>query len=77
MSSVMKRLTKGGGGCFSDSSDGKGSACDTGGLASVPGSGRPLEKGMTTRSSIFAWSIPWTEGPGGVQSMGSQRVKHN
>ena len=37
-----------------------------GGLASVPGSGRPLEKGMTTRSSILAWRIPWTEGPGGL-----------
>ena len=34
----------------------------------------PLEKGMTTHSSILAWSIPWTEEPGGLQSMGSQRV---
>ena len=37
----------------------------------------PLEKGMTIHSSIFAWSIPWTEEPGGLQSMGSQRVGHN
>ena len=32
----------------------------------------PLEKGMATHSSILAWSIPWTEEPGGLQSMGSQ-----
>ena len=34
----------------------------------------PLEKGMATLSSILAWRIPWTEEPGGLQSMGSQRV---
>ena len=33
-----------------------------------------LEKGMATHSSIFAWAIPWTEEPGGLESMGSQRV---
>ena len=37
----------------------------------------PLEKGMATHSSILAWRIPWTEEPGGPQSMGSQRVRHN
>ena len=37
----------------------------------------PLEKGMATHSSILAWRIPWTGEPGGLQSMGSQRVKHN
>ena len=37
----------------------------------------PLEKGMATHSSIFAWKIPWTEEPGGLQSIGSQRVGHN
>ena len=37
----------------------------------------PLEKGMATQSSILAWRIPWTEEPGGLQSMGSQRVRHN
>ena len=36
-----------------------------------------LEKEMATHSSILAWKIPWTEEPGGLQSMGSQRVKHN
>ena len=37
----------------------------------------PLEKEMATHSSILAWRIPWTEEPGGLQSMGSQRVRHN
>ena len=36
----------------------------------------PLEEGMSTHSSILAWKIPWTEEPGGLQSMGSQRVAH-
>ena len=35
----------------------------------------PLEEGMATHSSILAWRIPWTEEPGGLQSMGSQRVR--
>ena len=37
----------------------------------------PLEKEMATHSSTLAWRIPWTEEPGGLQSMGSQRVGHN
>ena len=37
----------------------------------------PLEKEMATHSSTLAWKIPWTEQPGGLQSMGSQRVGHN
>ena len=37
----------------------------------------PLEKDMETHSSIHAWKIPWTEEPGGLQSVGSQRVGHN
>ena len=36
----------------------------------------PLEKRMATHSSILAWRIPWTEVPGGLQSMGSQGVRH-
>ena len=36
-----------------------------------------LEKEMATPSSIIAWSIPWTEKPGGLQSVGSQRVGHD
>ena len=37
----------------------------------------PLEKEMATHSSILAWKISWTEEPCGLQSMGSQRVRHN
>ena len=43
----------------------------------IPGSGRSLGKGNATCSSILAWRIPWTEEPGGLQSMGSQRVRHD
>ena len=37
----------------------------------------PLEKGMATHSSILTWSISWTEEPGGLQSMGLQRIGHD
>ena len=37
----------------------------------------PLEEGMATRSGILAWRTPWTEEPGGLQSMGFQRVGHD
>ena len=37
----------------------------------------PLEEGMATHSNILAWRIPWTEEPGGLHSMGSQRVGHD
>ena len=37
----------------------------------------PLEKGMVAHSSILAWRIPWTDEPGGLPSMGSQRVGHS
>ena len=37
----------------------------------------PLENGMATHSSILAWRIPWTEKPGGLQSIGSQRIGHD
>ena len=37
----------------------------------------PLEEGLATHSSILAWSIPWTEEPGGLQSIGMQRVRHD
>ena len=37
----------------------------------------PLEEEMATPSSILAWTIPWTEEPGGLSSMGSQRVGHD
>ena len=37
----------------------------------------PLQKGMVTHTSVLAWRIPWTEEPGGLQSTGSQKVRHN
>ena len=37
----------------------------------------PQEKRMAIHSSILAWRIPWTEAPGGLQSVGSQRIEHN
>ena len=37
----------------------------------------PLEKEMVTHSTILSWRIPWTEEPGGLSSMGSQRVRHD
>ena len=42
-----------------------------------PGREDLLEKEMATHSSILAWKIPWTEKPGRLQSMGSQRVRHD
>ena len=44
---------------------------NAGNAGSISGSERPLEKEMATHSSILAWEIPWTEEPGGIQSMGS------
>ena len=58
--------------CFPGGSAGQESACNAGGLSSIPGLGRSLEKGNATHSSILAWRIPWT-----IQSMGSQRVRHD
>ena len=45
--------------------------------ASIPGLGRSPGGGMATHSSVLAWRIPGTEEPGGLQSMGSQRVGHD
>ena len=47
---------------------------DTG---SIPGSEDSLEEGMATHSSILAWRIWWTEDPGGLQYIGSQRVRYD
>ena len=48
-----------------------------GDVGSIPGSGRSLEKGIAIYSSTLAWRIPWTEEPGGPQSIGLLRVDHN
>ena len=52
-------------------------ACSAGDVSSIPGSGRSLEEKMAIYASILAWRIPWTEKPGGLQSMGSRRVRHD
>ena len=57
---------------FPGGSDGKEFACNVGDPGLIPRSGKSLEKGMATPSSILAWRIPWTEEPGGLQSMRSQ-----
>ena len=65
---------------FPDGSAAKESACsagDTGDTGLIPGSGRSLEEEMAPHSSILAWRIPRTEEPGGLQSMGLQRVRHD
>ena len=53
--------------------DSKETACNAG----DPGQEDSLEKGMATHSSILAWRTPWTEEPGRLQSMASQRVGHD
>ena len=61
---------------FPGGSDGKASACNMGDQVQSLGQKDPLEKEMATHSSTLAWKIPWTEEPGKLQSMGSQRVGH-
>ena len=65
---------------FLDGTGSKESTCqcmDIKDISLIPGLGDPLEKEMATHSSILAWRIPGIEEPGGVQSMGSQKVKHD
>ena len=54
-----------------------GSTGDVRDVGSIPGLGRSPAGGHATHSSILAWRIPWTEEPGGLQSMGSYRVRHD
>ena len=54
---------------------GKESTCNVGEWVTFLGWGEPLEKEMTSHSSILAWEIPWTEEPGGLQSMGLQKYQ--
>ena len=60
-----------------DGGDGKASAYNAGDPGSIPGSGRSPGEGMATHSSILPWEIPRTEEPGGLQSIGLQRVGHD
>ena len=50
---------------------------NAGEVGSIPGWEDPLEEELATHSSIPAWRIPWTEEPGGLQLMGSQRGRHD
>ena len=52
-------------------SDGSEATCSAGAAGLIPGSEDPLEEGTATHSSILAWRTPWTEEPGGLQSVGS------
>ena len=58
---------------FPGGSDGKESACDAGDRVQSLGREDPLEEEVATHSSILAWEIPWTEEPGGLQSMGCKK----
>ena len=60
---------------FPGGSDSKASACSAGDLDWIPRSGNTLERKMATHSSILAWRIPWTEEPGGLQFMESQKSR--
>ena len=62
---------------FPGGSDSKESACNAGDQVQSLGQEDPLEKGMVTHSSILAWRIPWIEEPGELQTIGSQRVRHD
>ena len=62
---------------FPGGSDGKESSRKAGDQGLIPGSRRSPRKGNGYHSSILAWSIPWTEEPDGLQSMGSQRLGHD
>ena len=64
-------------GDFPGGSDSKESAYNAGDQGSIPGLEDPLEESMATHSSILAERIPWTEEPGGLRSIGSQRVRHD
>ena len=65
---------------FPGGSVGKESACnagDTGDTGLTPGSGRPPGEGQDNPLQHSFWRIPWTEKPGGLQSLGLQRVEHD
>jgi len=62
---------------LSSGSDGKESTFNVGDLGLIPGSGRSPGERNATHSSILAWRIPWTEKPGGLQFIVSQRVGHD
>ena len=63
---------------FSGGSDDKESTCNEGDLGSIPGLGKiPRRRAWQPTPGFLSGESPWTEEPGGLQSMGSQRVRHN
>ena len=62
---------------FPGGSDGTASVYNAGDRGSIPGLGRSAGEGNGNPPSTIAWKIPWTEEPGRLQSMGSQRVGHD
>ena len=62
---------------FSDGSGVKNPPANAAGTGSIPGLGRSPGEGNATHSSVLVWEIPWTEEPSGLQSMRSQRVRHD
>ena len=62
---------------FPGGSNGKESVCNVETWVQSLGWEDPLEEEMAIHSSILAWRIPWTEEPGGLQTTGSQRVRHD
>ena len=62
---------------FPGGSDGKASVYNVGDPGSIPGLGRSPGEEMAVHSRTIAWKIPWTEEPGRLQSIGSQRVGHD
>ena len=62
---------------FPHGSDSKEFACNAGDTGSTPGQQDPLEKAMAAQSHNCAWRIPWTEEPGRLESIGSQKIGHD
>ena len=73
MNSTLLIILKG----FPGGSDGKESACKAEDLGLIPESGRSPGEGNGYPLHSLAWEIPWTEEPDGLQSIGSQRVRHD
>ena len=73
LKNTQVKLLKG----FPVGSDSKESTWNAGHLGSILGQEDPLEEDTVTPSSILTWRIPWTEEPSGLQSLGSQRVRHD
>ena len=74
---VLHLWGRGGGGCFPGGAVVKNQPANEETQVQSLGGEDPLEEEMATNSNILAWKIPWTEEPGGLQSIGLQRVRHD